>query len=42
MSSGCWCMQDVLWGFLVGELAAKGGVAIAEPLLEEEGEEEDK
>ena len=33
-------MWDMLLGFFVGELAAEGGVAIAEPLLEVEGKEE--
>ena len=41
MSLGCWCIWDVLWGFLVGELAVEGGVAMAELLLEEQGKEKD-
>ena len=34
-------MRDILWGFLAVELAAEGGVAAAELLLEGEGKEED-
>ena len=41
MSSGCQHVQDMLQGFIVGELAAEGGVATVELLLEEKGKEED-
>ena len=34
-------MSDTLRGFLAAELAMEGGVAMAEPLLEEEDKEED-
>ena len=41
MSSEFQHMKDMLRGFLVGELAAEGGVVTVEPLLKEEGKEED-